>query len=223
MFNAMIDRPATSDAVAAVQSNRSKLLAYDGLLVDIGNVLIECGPRYMLERELGLDSHYVDRILNGPLRKETISRIDRGESFNGVVNEQIERFAEFADTLKIYRDNWYLTMGRTFDSVSHLLHAVIKKKPVYGVSNWPSEKVHLLYERIPILHDFHDIIFSGDIGYIKPERRFFECAAEKFKIDDSKSFLFIDDLSENVASGRQFGFSAYHFVSELEFIGDFAG
>ena len=55
-------------------------------------------------------------------------------------------------------------------------------------------------------------VFSCDVRLIKPDRRIYECLAERYSLTPSEC-VFIDDLAKNVKAGREFGFHAIQFVS----------
>ena len=53
-------------------------------------------------------------------------------------------------------------------------------------------------------------IFSCDVKLIKPDRRIYECLAEKYNLVPSEC-VFIDDIERNVIAGRDFGFHTIQF------------
>ena len=55
-------------------------------------------------------------------------------------------------------------------------------------------------------------VFSCDVKLIKPDRRIYQCLADKFSLNPPEC-VFIDDLERNVRAGRDFGFHAIQFGS----------
>ena len=53
-------------------------------------------------------------------------------------------------------------------------------------------------------------VFSCDVRLIKPDRRIYECMAEKYSLNPSEC-VFIDDIERNVKAGRDFGFHTIQF------------
>ena len=53
-------------------------------------------------------------------------------------------------------------------------------------------------------------VFSCDVKFIKPDRRIYECIAEKYALVPSEC-VFIDDIEENIKAARDFGFHAIQF------------
>ena len=53
-------------------------------------------------------------------------------------------------------------------------------------------------------------VFSCDVKLIKPDRRIYECIAEKFSLVPSEC-VFIDDLERNIKAGIDFGFRGIQF------------
>lgn len=65
----------------------------------------------------------------------------------------------------------------------------------------------------PVFQYFEDYHFSHKVGVMKPEPDFYQKAIERFKLDPSET-IYIDDLPENIATGRQFGFDCWQYQVE---------
>ena len=52
--------------------------------------------------------------------------------------------------------------------------------------------------------------FSHHVGSIKPDPAFYQKAVDTYKIDPAETFYF-DDLPENIATGRKFGFTSWQY------------
>ena len=64
-------------------------------------------------------------------------------------------------------------------------------------------------ERISVSH-FAGGIFSHEVRAMKPDEAFYRAAGSQLGVDPAQTF-YIDDLPENIAAGRRFGFVAYHY------------
>ncbi|MBQ9434242.1 MAG: HAD family phosphatase [Synergistaceae bacterium] len=53
-------------------------------------------------------------------------------------------------------------------------------------------------------------VFSCDVRLIKPDRRIYECIAEKYALVPGEC-VFIDDIEKNIKAARDFGFHAIQF------------
>jgi len=66
---------------------------------------------------------------------------------------------------------------------------------------------------------FEVTTLSYEVAAMKPDRRIYEAAAEKAGVAPSE-ILFTDDLPENVAGGRAFGFDAVIFTTAAAFVNE---
>ena len=66
--------------------------------------------------------------------------------------------------------------------------------------------------RAPSRRLFHEIIVSGEVGLIKPDREIFDLTLEKVSRRPEEC-VFIDDAKTNVDVAASMGFVAIHFES----------
>ena len=78
------------------------------------------------------------------------------------------------------------------------------------LSNMPAPFAAHLEATQPCIDVFQARVFSGRVGWIKPEREIFEYAREALALDLAHS-LFIDDHPGNVDAARACGWQALHF------------
>ena len=86
-----------------------------------------------------------------------------------------------------------------------------------GLSNWPVEKIDFLKEYVPVLLDFEGIVFSGEVGLVKPDRAIFELLLNRYKLQDAGRVLFIDDIETNLRSAADVGFKVQKFTNVEQF------
>ncbi|MGE5462808.1 MAG: HAD-IA family hydrolase, partial [Syntrophothermus sp.] len=84
--------------------------------------------------------------------------------------------------------------------------------PVYGLSNWSAETFPLVREKYEFFDLLDDIILSGEVGAIKPDREFFEIALQRIG-RPARECLFIDDALANIEQAQKMGFVTVHFIS----------
>lgn len=85
---------------------------------------------------------------------------------------------------------------------------------IYLFSN-ASVRMRSHIERLlPHPEDWSGYLFSAEIGYIKPQKEFFETGYKTFNIRPEESF-FVDDLPENVAGAEKTGMKGYVFDRNL--------
>lgn len=65
-------------------------------------------------------------------------------------------------------------------------------------------------ENEPFLKNFEEIIFSYDVGAIKPHPDIYHHAIETFQLTP-RNTLYVDDLPANIATGRALGFRSHEY------------
>ncbi|MCW4012158.1 MAG: HAD family phosphatase [Candidatus Bathyarchaeota archaeon] len=84
------------------------------------------------------------------------------------------------------------------------------------ISNMPREFACYLRDNYSLLNYFDEIIFSGEIGLIKPDQRIFEYTLEKLGIPPNEC-LFVDDSKTNIAAAEKKGINTIHFTTFTQF------
>ena len=88
-------------------------------------------------------------------------------------------------------------------------------KPAYTtslLSNLTKEMMEHIVETYQLTDVFHDLIFSNNIGLLKPETAMFEMALKHNKAVPAET-VFIDDSKKNVAAAQELGMHGILFVS----------
>ena len=67
-----------------------------------------------------------------------------------------------------------------------------------------------IYEAYEIFSLFHGAVMSYEIGCMKPHDGFYETAIERYQLVPEETF-YIDDLADNIETGRRFGFHCHHY------------
>jgi len=62
----------------------------------------------------------------------------------------------------------------------------------------------------PNFSQFHGAVLSFEIGYLKPQSEMYQHAIKKYKLDPT-STIYIDDMPQNIATGKQFGFNSWQY------------
>lgn len=79
---------------------------------------------------------------------------------------------------------------------------------VGAISNTNATHVAWLDAHVPELNHFELVIMSNEVALLKPDPEIFELALELLAIPASQ-VLYIDDMSENVASARSLGIESF--------------
>lgn len=70
-----------------------------------------------------------------------------------------------------------------------------------------------LLDNYEVFEEFQDRVFSHEVGSIKPEPEIYEHAIREFNLKPENT-LYIDDLPENIAKGKEFGFRSHQYAFE---------
>ncbi|MFK7912052.1 MAG: HAD family hydrolase [Akkermansiaceae bacterium] len=81
-------------------------------------------------------------------------------------------------------------------------------------SNINDPHKHNLLENYPVFQHFTGGIFSFQTGHIKPEPEIYELAIRQYQLDPENT-LYIDDLTANIAGGKEAGLRCHQY-SESE-------
>ena len=65
-------------------------------------------------------------------------------------------------------------------------------------------------KRYPVFDRFHGAVFSHEVGAMKPEPAIYQHAVDQFRLSPDTT-IYVDDLAENIAAGRQFGFRCWQY------------
>ena len=91
--------------------------------------------------------------------------------------------------------------------------------PLWVMSNHRTAWLHRRIRRYELAGCFERVFISEDVGFVKPDKRFFERVANR--LPDRGRALFIDDQPRNIEAARQAGMQALcvdepHLPGEVE-------
>ena len=116
----------------------------------------------------------------------------------------------------MFDERWLETLGTTFDATIELVKAVKAHGiPVYGLTNWSSEKFEQVRPQFEFMDLFEDIVVSGDVKIAKPDMRIYTLLLERNGLS-AADCLYIDDSKENVRAARQVGLHAVIYQSSVQ-------
>ena len=81
---------------------------------------------------------------------------------------------------------------------------------MYGLTNWSSETIPILYRRFSVFNDFDGIVVSGQEKLIKPDQKIYEILLNRYHIK-AENTVFIDDNIKNINSAKEVGLYSIHF------------
>jgi putative hydrolase of the HAD superfamily len=102
--------------------------------------------------------------------------------------------------------------------VSERLLASLKRNyPLILVSNTNEAHVEFIRDNYPVFQYFDHLIFSHEVGSLKPDNRIFHAAIAAAG-HPAEALFFTDDREENIVAARRLGIRGHQFVSEEKLV-----
>ena len=183
----------------------------EAVVFDLGKVLLDWNPRYYYRQFFASDES-MNAFLAEVLPPAWVAEMDAGKPADIAIAERQRLFPEHAGLIAGWKTGWHsMLRGAIAESVEILAALRARGTRLYALTNFSTETFPVARERFDFLSWFEDAVVSGEHGVVKPDRRIFEIAIRRFRIDPPRS-VFIDDLAENVVAARNRGFHALHFT-----------
>jgi HAD superfamily hydrolase (TIGR01549 family) len=80
--------------------------------------------------------------------------------------------------------------------------------PLGIISNTNAIHIHWLHTHLPELAHFRSVVWSSDVGLLKPDRAIYDLAVRSLGADPACT-LFVDDLEENATGAEAAGLSSW--------------
>lgn len=183
------------------------------VLWDFGNVLVDWNPRRLYSKLISSDAA-VDEFLGGVCTMAWHQAHDRGAP---MAQNRIALIGAHPDKAELI-EAWDTRWAEMFNGWVAGMEAVVAELEAaaiaqYGLTNYPAEKIPHLYEILPALTRFRDVIVSGDEGVTKPDPAIYAITRARIGLDPAE-VIFLDDRPENVTAARAAGFQAEIFTGE---------
>ena len=184
-------------------------------LFDLGGVFFDWNPRYFF-KHVFKSKEELNFFLKNVCNNEWNIKQDCGRPIADAIDELIFKFPKYNKQIKLYYSNHRKMIRQVFqESVDTLLTLKQKKIPCYVLSNWSAETFVGMVEEYPFLNNFDDIMISGEEKLIKPNKKIFQRAIDKFNLTTSET-IFIDDNLDNINTSIKLGFKAIHLVNSFQ-------
>lgn len=192
------------------------------IIFDLGSVLIDWNPYPVILKAFDNNEEKANWFLNNICHPEWNGTLDAGKNFELAKKEKSAEYPEYAKYIAIYVDQWEdMLMGEIKGTVNILRE--LKESGAYrllAITNWSAEKFPIGRKRYPFLGWFEDIIISGEIGMIKPDRKIYAYALQRFNLTSPESAVFIDDRLENIETAAEFGIKGIHYKNPKQLKSD---
>lgn len=188
-------------------------MKYKNIIFDFGNVIGRFNGRYILQHFCSSEEDY--QILAGSIFSRWPD-LDKGTldyelNIETVASEVPARLEENVRTF--FRD-WPVyvdLLPQTVDFIRELRQTDAK---IYLLSNASTYFAEWFSGREPI-KDFDGIVFSAPLKMAKPEPEIYQYLFNRFDLRPEDCF-FIDDLEENIQTGRSLGMDGIVFTGDID-------
>jgi 2-haloacid dehalogenase len=180
------------------------------VVFDIGGVLIDWDPRH-LYRKIFVSEEEVDDFLSTVATPEWHSEQDRGRPMEEATALLLSQHPEYGPEIEAFYGRWDEMFGGPIENSVAVLREVRERgHPLYALTNWSAEIFPRTRRRWDFLGWFDDIVVSGEVRAIKPEREIYDVLVERTGLDPVTT-VFIDDREPNIHAAENLGFIAVKF------------
>ena len=180
------------------------------VVFDFGGVLLDWNPRYLYRNYFKTEKE-MEYFLSCICTDEWNAEQDRGRPFDEGVRLLVERYPDYAEAIRMYRDEWPAMLRSDIPETVDLLYRLkAAGYGIYGLTNWSAETIPVAFDRYSFLHDFDGIVVSGREGLLKPDPRIYALLLERYGLKAEES-VFLDDNLRNVEAAREAGWHAFQF------------
>ena len=192
----------------------------DGVIFDLGGVLVDWNPRHLYRKVFGGDEAGMERFLGEVCTSAWNEAQDAGRSLAEGTEVLVALFPAWETQIRAFYGRWIEMVAGPIagtGDVLRRLHAGGLK--LYALSNWSAETFPLVEHRFEEFALFDRIFLSGHYGVAKPDARFYEAALAAIPIARER-LVFIDDNPINVAAGNGLGLKSLVFTGAAKLDND---
>jgi 2-haloacid dehalogenase len=183
------------------------------IIFDFGNVLLNWDPRGPYQRFFPEGPQAVDAFLAEIEFMDWNREQDRGRSFADAVAERSAKFPQYAHIIPAYDIHYEDSIVGPIEGTVEILRRLKDGGvPLYGLSNYSTEKFQVVREKYVFFNWFDDILISAAVGLVKPDPAIFRLLLTKIG-RSAEECIFIDDSSANIVAAQGLGFTAIQFHS----------
>lgn len=177
------------------------------LLFDIGNVLVRFDFSPAAQKFASLSRATAQEVLSlmAPFKDDLESGRIADEDF---ITQSVERIG-FRGTREDFVQIW----GDIFTANDPMIARVKQlsgQMPLYLFSNTSGLHKAWLFEKFDVFGLFAGGIYSHEAHCMKPHEPIFHQAINAFGLEPERT-LYIDDLPDNIATGRRLGFQCHQY------------
>jgi 2-haloacid dehalogenase len=189
---------------------------FTAVVFDLGGVLIDWDPRYLYRRLFRDDEPAMEAFLRDVVSPTWNAGLDAGRDWSQAIAELVEGHPALRDLIEAYETRWPEMLGGPIDETVEVLAELRSEGvPLYAVTNWSARTYPIARRRFGFLDWFQDVVVSGEVGIVKPDRRIFEHLLARNGLVAASTVL-VDDNEPNVRAAAELGFVARRFVGAIQ-------
>lgn len=181
------------------------------VIFDLGNVLLPfdwgIARKRMCERTGCSRRELEDYVVTTPFLEQLEVGQLTAKQFFEIVARDLRFTGEQAEFDELWSD--IFTIDDAMVGLTQMLKGSYRR---FILSNTSPQHIEFVFAKYPVLQDFDGHILSYEVGLMKPDRRIYELALQRFGIIAERA-VFIDDLPANVAGAREIGLAAIQHKS----------
>jgi 2-haloacid dehalogenase len=182
------------------------------VVFDIGNVLYEWHPRFLIEK-LILDEDELHFVLHEVITPAWHFQHDEGRDFADTSTELIARFPQYEALINAWGPRFLDTIPCAVPGMLDLVRELdVRGVPLFSITNFSHEFFPpFRAEHAEIFDRFQDIVVSGVEKLVKPDPAIYALALRRFGLASGEG-IFVDDRLENAEAAGANGFVGHHFT-----------
>jgi 2-haloacid dehalogenase len=185
------------------------------VIFDFGAVLIDWNPKYLYAKLLPNEAE-IDAYLDEIGFHEWNRALDAGGLWGPGIEDLVRRFPHRQALIEASHLRWHEMLPGAIDGTVAILERLAEKNtPLYGITNYSSEKWLETKVRFPFFGHFRDIVVSGDEKLMKPDAAIYRLCLDRNGLA-AGNCIFIDDQPKNVAAAAALGIDAIHFQTPAQ-------
>jgi len=189
----------------------------EALLFDLGKVLVNFNFEKGLQALHASCSISRDQFEAVLWDKLWVRRYERGEISTREFHNYLCEAAGLRLTLPEFCATWSSVFLPDLLVSEELLASLRRRYPLVLISNTNEAHVEYIREKYRVLDYFNHLVFSYEVGSLKPDAKIFQHAIATAKLP-AEALFFTDDREENIVAARQLGIHAHQFVSEARLV-----
>lgn len=183
------------------------------IIFDYGGVLLDWNPHYLYDPYFG-NKDKAEWFLTNICTYEWNAQHDGGRLVAEGTAELVAEYPEWKKEIEMYYSGFMKMISGQIEGMEDFIKELKDKGfRIFGLSNWSEETFAMVRPVYPILNLIEDMVISGIEKVMKPNRRIFEIALERFGIKAEET-VFIDDNPNNVKAACEVGIRGMLFLSK---------